>query len=370
MPGRPDIVIFGDLSTEGGAVRCLANIIPEWTSAGFDVQLVGYRNAVRFYPDELPASVNLHHLGTRGRMATLWRLWGYLRKVRPRAVLATNHRDNLLLAVSARLPGVHSRMVLQAHNNFVGSSRGGERKRRKKIRQVRRLYPWAHALITVSHGLARTLREVGRLRDLPVYPIHNAVITDAMLERSGETVEHPWLGYDDGPTAIYVGRFSPQKDLRTLLEALAELRRERPVRLIMLGKGSQQQDLAAYARELGIAEVVDMPGHVANPHAWMARADLFVLSSAWEGFGNVVAEALALGVQVVSTDCPSGPSEILGQGRLGRLVPVGAPSALARAMRQALDQPIPYDPREATLSFRADYVARRYLEVLVDRGAA
>lgn len=363
---RPDIVIFGDLSPEGGAYRCLANLIPVWTQAGLGVQLLGYRDAVPFYPEELPASVGFRHLGTRARFTTLWRLWRYLRRHRPRAVLATNHLDNLLIAVAGRLPGVRSRIVLGVHNNFVASTRGGDRRRRRKVSSVRRFYPWADAVITVSEGLARSLREAAGLDDLPIHPIHNAVITPSILERAEEPVDHPWFGDGQGPVAIYVGRFSHQKDLPTLLEALAEARQSRPVRLIMVGKGSQQEALAERARELEIGEAVDMPGHVANPYAWMARADLFVLSSAWEGFGNVVAEALALGVPVVSTDCPSGPAEILEHGRYGRLVPVGDASALARAMLETVEEPLTYDPVEAARRFTSDYVAERYLEVLLD----
>jgi glycosyltransferase involved in cell wall biosynthesis len=358
-------VIFGDLSSEGGAYRCLGNLIPEWTATGLDVELLGYRDAVRFYPEELPNSVGFLHLGTRARLTTLWRLWRYLRTRRPRAVLATNHLDNLLIAVAGRLPGVRSRIVLGVHNNFVASTRGGVAKRRRKVNRVRRFYPWADALITVSHGLARSLREAAGLERLPTRPIYNAVITPSILERAREPVNHPWFNDGAGPVAIFVGRFSYQKDLPTLLEAVAEVRRQRPLRLIMVGKGSQEEALRVRAEELGIVEAVDMPGHVANPYAWMARADLFVLSSAWEGFGNVVAEALALGVPVVSTDCPSGPAEILEHGRYGRLVPVGDAPALAEAVLQTLDAPLSYDPQEATRRFTSAYVAERYLEVLL-----
>ena len=99
-PGeRPDIVIFGNLKAQGGASRSLVNIIPEWVAAGINVQLVGYRNAERFYPDELPSCVQLHHLGTRLRLTTLWHFWRYLRMHRPAAILGTNHLDNLLVAI-------------------------------------------------------------------------------------------------------------------------------------------------------------------------------------------------------------------------------------------------------------------------------
>jgi glycosyltransferase involved in cell wall biosynthesis len=362
---KPDIAIFGNFSPAGGINRCLANIIPVWVAEGLDVQLVGYREAVRFFPEDLPESVGLNHLQSRSRLVTLWRLWRYLRRHQPRALLATNHLDNLLIAFAGRLPGVRSRIVLEVQNNFVASTRGGRRKRRLKVARMRRFYPWADAMITASEGLAAALREAGRLDDLPIYPIHNAVITPSILARADEPVDHPWFHDGGGPVVINVARMNQQKDLPTLLEAIAEARKAEPVRLILLGKGREQANLEARARELGIAEAVDMPGYVDNPYAWMAKADVFALSSAWEGFGNVVAEALAVGTAVVSTDCPSGPGEILEHGRYGRLVPVGDSQGLGRAIIQALREPLDYDPARASERFTSEFVAARYLDALL-----
>jgi glycosyltransferase involved in cell wall biosynthesis len=362
---NPDIVIFGNFSPNGGINRNLANIIPDWVTSGLDVQLVGYRDAVPFFPEDLPASVGLHHLRSRSRLVTLWRLWRYLRRRQPRAVLATNHLDNLLLAVAGRLPGVRSRIVLMVQNNFVASTRGDPRRRATKIARMRRFYPWADAMITASEGLGQTLREAGALHDLPIFPIHNSVITPGILAKAKEPVDHPWFHDGGGPVVINVARLNQQKDLPTLLDAVAEARKSEPVRLILLGKGREQANLEARARELGIAEAVDMPGYVANPYAWMAKADVFALSSAWEGFGNVVAEALAVGTSVVSTDCPSGPGEILEHGRYGRLVPVGDGKGLGQAIVATLREPLDYDPARATERFTATFVAERYIEVLL-----
>jgi glycosyltransferase involved in cell wall biosynthesis len=366
---NPDIVIFGNFSPNGGINRNLANIIPDWVASGLGVQLVGYRDAVPFFPEDLPGSVGFHHLLSRSRLITLWRLWRYLRRHQPRAVLATNHLDNLLLAVVGRLPGVRSRIVLMVQNNFVASTRGDPRRRAVKIARMRRFYPWADAMITASEGLAGALRDAGELHDLPIFPIHNSVITPAILEKAKEPVDHPWFHDGGGPVVINVARLNHQKDLPTLLEAIAEARQSEPVRLILLGKGREQANLEAKARELGIAEAVDLPGYVENPYAWMAKADVFALSSAWEGFGNVVAEALAVGTPVVSTDCPSGPGEILEHGRYGRLVSVGDGKGLGQAILAALREPLDYDPARATERFTSEFVAARYLEALLGANA-
>jgi glycosyltransferase involved in cell wall biosynthesis len=139
---------------------------------------------------------------------------------------------------------------------------------------------------------------------------------------------------------VAAGKLKPQKDFETLLRAFRIAREARPLRLIVLGEGDPT-DLRRLASELGVAQDVDWPGHVDNPYAWFGRAAVYVLSSAWEGFPNVVLEALACGCPVVSTDCPSGPAEILAGGKYGKLVPVGAPGDLAKAILETLEAPLP-----------------------------
>ncbi len=164
----------------------------------------------------------------------------------------------------------------------------------------------------------------------------------------------------------------PQKDFETLLAAFAQVRGARPARLMILGdvrKGEKdaayRRGLEALARELGVASDVAFPGFVVNPFAFLSHVALFVLSSRWEGLGVVLIEALACGCPVVSTDCPSGPSEILGGGRWGRLAPVGDAAALAEAIVLTLDQPPDREAlRERAQTFSIDRAIQRYAELL------
>src|SRR5690606_37626457 len=133
------------------------------------------------------------------------------------------------------------------------------------------------------------------------------------------------------PVLVAAGRLVPQKNFPLLLAAFAQLRAQRPARLLILGEGRERPRLEAAAHELGIAADVALPGHVDNPYAAYARASLFVLSSDWEGLPTVLIEALACGCPIVATDCPSGPAEILQGGRYGSLVPMGDAAALAQA---------------------------------------
>jgi glycosyltransferase involved in cell wall biosynthesis len=158
---------------------------------------------------------------------------------------------------------------------------------------------------------------------------------------------------------------SAQKDYPTLLRAFAHVRSCRPTRLVILGEGEELGRILALADELGIRADVDLPGFSDHIFSLMARCRVFVLSSAWEGFGNVLVEALACGAQIVSTDCPSGPAEILENGKSGRLVPVGDAVALAGAIEAALDHPLPVeDLKERAKAFSSETVVRAYLQIL------
>jgi glycosyltransferase involved in cell wall biosynthesis len=150
-----------------------------------------------------------------------------------------------------------------------------------------------------------------------------------------------------------------------LIRAFAQLRVQREVRLMILGEGNLRAELEALVRELKLEDDVALPGFVDNPFAYMRRAALFVLSSRWEGFPNVLAEAMACGTPIVSTDCPSGPAEILEDGCWGRLVPLGDVNALACAMGDTLDEPSHPDVVTRASAFGIDQAVTGYLRVLL-----
>jgi glycosyltransferase involved in cell wall biosynthesis len=198
--------------------------------------------------------------------------------------------------------------------------------------------------------------------------IRNPVITPDLARAAAEPCPHPWVAEPSparGPVIVGAGRFQRQKDFPTLIRAFARLRLERPCRLLLLGEGGWRDRLVALIQDLGLGAEVDLPGFQPNLYPFLARADLFVLSSAWEGSPNVLTEAMALGTPVVSTDCPSGPREILEGGRFGPLVPVGDTDALAAAMARTLDSPLPAQTLiEAVAEYRQEISAARYLAVL------
>jgi glycosyltransferase involved in cell wall biosynthesis len=293
----------------------------------------------------------------------------YLVRERPDALLSALSYSNLTALWARERAGVPVRVVVSEHNTLSERARHARARRWRVLPKLEaRWYPRADAILAVSEGVADDLARTARLPRERIAVTYNPVIGDDVERSARESVDHPWLQPGEPPVVLGVGKLKPQKAFDVLLRAFARLRAERRARLVILGEGSERRALQQLAGELGVADDVALPGFVANPFAWMARCAVFALSSAWEGLPSVLIEALACGCPVVSTDCPSGPAEILGPDRLGALVPVGDADALARAIALALSEPSdPAARRARARDFSVDRVAPRYLEALLPR---
>jgi glycosyltransferase involved in cell wall biosynthesis len=230
---------------------------------------------------------------------------------------------------------------------------------------MRRLYPLADCILVPSAGAADDLASYTGIERSAISVVRSPILSAELAQRAREPVDHPWLQRRQVPVILAAGELGHRKDFATLVRAFTQVRRERPCRLVILGRGRKRANLLALAAELGIADDVDFPGFQANPYAFMARADLFVLSSRWEGMPVVLVEALALHTPVVSTDCPSGPRELLAGTDLGALVPVGAVDAMARAINAWLGAKPPAIAFErAVAAYRTETSACSYLQAL------
>lgn len=344
------------------------NQLIEWDQRGIRVELVTFRDGQKFYPEEMPKSVQFTHLGTRSKLATQAALWRYLVTRKPKAVLSVNHIANAMLGRISVFPGIRSKLFLSVPNTFSqkGVAPGSPPQRRYKAREVRRLYPRSDGIVAVSEGVRADLIANFSIPEGKVRTIYNGSVTSALFERGREEAGHAWLDHKQGPVILGAGGLRAQKDFGTLIKAFSKISSKYPLsRLVILGEGPDRALLENTAEQLGVAERVDLPGHVDNPYAYMDKADVFALSSAWEGLVNVVIEALALGAKVVATDCPSGPREILENGKYGILVPVRDEDALAAGLNQALSGQFPsVDPVEATRRFRSEVAAEEYLRYM------
>ena len=266
----------------------------------------------------------------------------YLARTRPDVLIAAKTPTNLLALWARAASGAGTRVVVSERTQLSTTIARDARWRWRHVAPlVGRFYASADAITCVSDGVADDLARTAGLPRAAIRTIYNPVVTPELPALAAEPAPHPWLADIEGPPVIVgAGRLLPQKNFDLLLRAFARVRAGRPVRLLILGEGRDRPRLEARVRELGLSADVALPGHIPNPYTALSRAALFVLSSDWEGMSLVLAEALACGCPVVSTDCPSGPAEILDGGRYGRLVPVGDERALAQAMAATLDAPI------------------------------
>jgi glycosyltransferase involved in cell wall biosynthesis len=290
----------------------------------------------------------------------------YLRQARPHAVLSFLNYPNIVLLLTSRISGARTRFVVSVRNHMsAAATHNGGNWVRSVPRLMRGLFDLADAVVAPSRGVADdVLRITGLSRDR-VAVIYNPVFRPELPDLAEAPVDHPWLVESNEPVILGVGKLKPQKDFPTLIQAFAKVRAQRPAHLIILGGGKDATQLRAMARSLGIAAYVDFPGHVQNPFAFYRRASVFVLSSMWEGLPNALIEALACGCPVVSTDCPSGPSEILDGGRFGTLVPVGRAAEMADAILATLADPPPRARLiERARDFSLEHAVRRFEAVM------
>ena len=339
MNPRTDIGLFVNPFGDGGNERNTINLAVEFARNGLVVDLVvdGLKGPMSSI---VPKEIRVVELKTRQTSETVKALINYFNHSLPdifhtvkgfgREALLARKVCNKALRLSLMVGTTISQKV-KFMNLF---------KRLMTIREMRKMCPQLDFIIAVSKGVAK---DVASITGLPLDRISTVplpVITREFIQLSAEPITHPWLADKVTPVIVGAGRLGRAKDFSTLLRAFAIVRQQRPVKLLILGDGRKRNELERLAIKLNIRDDVHLPGFVINPYAYMSRADLFVLSSLWEGMPNVLIEALALGIPVASTDCLSGPREILQDGLLGHLVPIGDHNTLAHAISDTLDRPI------------------------------
>lgn len=367
---EPRLAVLISFSGEGGVERMVLNLVAGFAELGRAVDLVTIRNDSA-HRDALPARVRQIDLRVRHSGTALVPLLRYLRQQRPVALLAAKDRAIRVAALARRLGNPQTRLVGRLGTNLSAALGGrGALTRALRLAPMRVVYPLVDQVVAVSEGVAEDATRVTGLPRERISVIRNPVVTDRLHRLAAEPLDHPWLSEDQPPLVVGAGRLTEQKDFATLLRAFARLRASRPARLVILGEGRLRTRLQSLAAELDIADDLALPGFTGNPYAWMARASVFVLSSAWEGSPNVLTEAMALGTPVAATDCPSGPREILAGGRYGALVPVGDWQGLAVGMVRALEAPPPkHELQAAVADYSQQESARRYLALLESKPA-
>ncbi|PSN16424.1 glycosyl transferase [filamentous cyanobacterium CCT1] len=366
----PHIALFIGSFGGGGIERITAHLAHGFVERGLNIDLVLNRGESP-HLWRMPPETRIIDLKQPKLSLSLPGLVQYLHQERPLALLAADHYLNEMALLAGRIPGVSTRIIVAEHNQLSKTSRqGGKFKARIAPLLARVLYPCADGIVAVSQGVARDLAYTASLSPERIQTIYNPVITPDIFASAQEPLEHPWFQDKEIPVLLGVGKLEGQKDFPNLIRAFAKVRRNRPCRLVILGWGPDRPQLETLIQDLGLQDDVDMPGYAQNPYAYMARSSVFVLSSAWEGLPTVLIEAMALGVPVVSTDCESGPSEILAGGKYGYLTPVGDSNALANSILEVLAGEQKLIESSWLEQFGLEMATRKYLDVLGAKGFA
>ncbi len=321
----------------GGAERMVANLASGLSCRNVRVDLV-LASATGPYLEDLDEQVRVVDLERRSLGRSIPAFIRYLRSERPQIVVATLAYTSVGAALGHALARSDSKFFIREAS--TPSQRSTSSPKAFVIEVLTRAaYRYADGILAVSEGVATDLQERMAVPAAKIATLNNPVVTPDIVIKAAQDPGHRFFQEPGTPVILAAGRLHPEKGYDTLIKAFAAVRSEQRSRLIILGEGAERERLEALVSAMDLVEDVDLPGFVANPFAYMARAAVFVLASVREGLPGVLIQAMATGCPVVATDCRSGPAEVLAGGRYGTLVPVGDVDRLARAIKAVLDEP-------------------------------
>jgi glycosyltransferase involved in cell wall biosynthesis len=334
---------------------------------GHDVDFIVGGIDVRYPDTEYPRipGVNVIALGQTKVRNMLLPLCSYLRKVRPDVVFSAEDHFNGVFLLAAIVTGSRSKISGSSRVPPSDSYSNAVFSKRWFNKQFTRAVMWrADALTCVSNDMVEDYRHYFGT-STPHVGVHNIIVDEQSKSRMLEPVDHEWLSDRDFPLLVAAGTLTTRKGFADLINAMSHVPRQKRARLLILGEGPLRDELQDQINGLGLSDAIRLHGLVDNPLKYFARSDIFVLSSYAEGLPNVLVEAMMCGCTPVATDCRTGPSEVIDNGRYGYLVPVGDSLAMAKAIEAAIDRPVSKDRiAEAIKSFTPDAVISRHFEIL------
>jgi len=359
------IAIFIPSLGGGGAEKNIVTLANGFRNAGIRVELI---LADRTGPnlERLNADIRIIDLKTRKVSRSVFKLANYLRDSKPDVLLSTLSHANIAALFAAKLSNTDTRLVIREATTVL------PRTHRSFsylviLSLMKLLYPKADRVVAISQGVAKSLLENTHISPERISVVYNPSIEEGFQKRLEQTCVHEWFVADQVPVIIGVGRLTSQKNFPLLIESYIRIRKRRYVRLAILGCGEEEVSLKKLAAESEYAKDIWLPGFIANPLPYVSRSKVFVLSSTFEGAPSALIEAMACGVNIVSTDSPSGPAEILEFGRWGRLVPVGDVDSMATAIEEQLDSPPLIGIQQNALErFSVERATQEYLNVLLE----
>jgi glycosyltransferase involved in cell wall biosynthesis len=352
--------------SDGGAERVTLNLVNNLARRySYDVELVLARAEGPFL-SQVDDNVTVVDFGCSNTRSALFKLTKYIKEKRPIAVVSAMHHANVVALLANKLSWNYStRVIATLHINLSVSLNNPTNVRGRYILPVvRATYRWAYKIIGVSNGVLDDFTSRVNIDRQKTAVIYNPGITSELKAKAKQSVSHRWFGEDAEPVVLAVGRLSKQKNFGLLIDSFECIKNQTSANLLILGEGDMRNELQDKIDRYNLVSRVELAGFVDNPYAFMAQAKVFVMSSLFEGLPTVLIEALYCGANLVSTDCPSGPYEILQGGKLGALVPMNNKEALGEALIDALRSPVSQSNIDGWRHFQVDAVADKYLQII------
>jgi len=354
----------------GGAEISTIRLANQLAKHGYNVDCVALQ-AVGPFRERILPSVEVHDLRVRRASLSVYAIATYIRTYRPQILVGNMSHINVACVLATLISRLPIKLMLVEHNDYLASILDDGSWKDSPLRIMMRFtYPRATWIAAVSHGAAESLEKVLGLPKSSVHVLPNGIDLRSLKEEMRAPLDHIWfLEQESVPVVTSIGRLVPQKGFLDLLFAFSILRSKMQVRLMIIGEGIHRQLLEQRIKELELSKDVSLMGFVDKPLRYVARSDLYVLSSRYEGQGVVLLEAMACGVPIVATDCPSGPREVLAEGRAGLLVPVNSPQMLAKAMERmlrssALRAQVRRAASEEVKKFDVEMTLKRFLDIV------
>jgi len=354
----------------GGAERVILNLVNslcEYDDVTIELVL---SEAKGKYMGSISKKVKIINLENNRTLTSLFSLIKYLNRNTPDILISAITHANVIAVLAKIISRKDIKVILTQHTILSNSL-----KLSNKIfamlflKLIEKTYPLVSKIVTVSKYIEQDTIKIINIEKNKVQTIYNPIMAKNIIKQSLVNLDHDWFSSESPPVILSVGRFTKVKDFATLLHSFKLLREKINARLIILGEGEQRDNLISLAKELGIEKDVQMPGFVENPYQYMARSKVFILTSIYEGFGNVLVEALGCGTSVISTNCPGGVSEILDNGKYGSLVPIGSAELISAELFNVIN-----NEQEVTLAerlkraevFTVEKITKEYMELIND----
>jgi glycosyltransferase involved in cell wall biosynthesis len=351
----------------GGAERAMLNLANELSiDNNFKVDLVLIERAGT-YLAEVKSRVNIVDLKSSNVPKSLFPLIKYLKKEKPDILISTLSHASVVSILATMLSKSKAKTIVRMANTFSKVLKNINFPVRMILFfGVKIFFRFADEIVAVSDGVADDLAKTIKISRDSIKVIYNSTDVEKIRKKCEESADHSWLKNKTTPVVLAVGRLTIEKDYPALIKAFSILSEKNNFRLIILGEGKKRNELENLIKKLELQEKIDLLGFTRNPFVYMRNCDVFVLSSATEGFPNTLIEAMACGTPVVSTDCPSGPREILDNGKFGKLVKVGDEKALAEAILETIKNPLSSEEliNRVREKFSLEEAIKKYLDII------